>query len=76
VRLSPPGSFDRGVGAGLLGCAVAFIAASLFANVLGSVVNVWYLFTFAAAAAAVVRARQARTSPDLPGVPDVPDRWG
>jgi O-antigen ligase len=70
VRLSPPGSFDRGVGAGFLGCAVAFIAASLFANVLGSVVNIWYLFTFAAAATAVVRGRQARAQPpDLIRVP-------
>jgi putative inorganic carbon (hco3(-)) transporter len=70
VKLSPPRSFDRGVGAGLLGCAVAFIAASLFANVLGNVVNLWYLFTFAAAAAAIVRRRQARAQPmDLTGVP-------
>jgi putative inorganic carbon (HCO3(-)) transporter len=55
VRASPPGSLDRGVAAGFLGCAVAFVAVSLTANVISNVVNLWYLFTFAAAASAVAR---------------------
>ena len=55
VRASPPGSFERGVAAGFLGCAVAFVAVSIAANVLSSVVLLWYLFAFAAAAAFVAR---------------------
>jgi putative inorganic carbon (hco3(-)) transporter len=55
VRASPPGSFERGVAAGFLGCAVAFVAVSVAANVLSSVVLLWYLFAFAAAAAFVAR---------------------
>ena len=55
VRVSPPGSFERGVAAGFMGCAVAFIAVSIAANVLSSVVLLWYLFAFAAAAAFVAR---------------------
>jgi putative inorganic carbon (hco3(-)) transporter len=58
VRASPPGTLDRGVAAGFLGCAVAFVAVSASANVTSNVVNLWYLFTFAAAASAVVRQRQ------------------
>jgi putative inorganic carbon (HCO3(-)) transporter len=59
VRASPRGSFERGVGAGFLGCTVAFIAASVSANVISNVVTLWYLFAFAAAASAVVE-RQRR----------------
>ncbi len=55
VRASAPGTLDRGVAAGFLGCAVAFVAVSLTANVISNVVNLWYLFTFAAAASAVAR---------------------
>jgi O-antigen ligase len=55
VRASPPRTLDRGVAAGFLGCAVAFVAVSLSANVISNVVNLWYLFTFAAAASAVAR---------------------
>jgi putative inorganic carbon (hco3(-)) transporter len=55
VQASAPGSFERGVAAGFLGCAVAFIAVSTAANVLSSVVLLWYLFAFAAAAAFVAR---------------------
>ena len=47
-------SFDRGVVIGFLGCAVAFLAVSVVANVISNVVNLWYFFTFAAAASAVV----------------------
>jgi len=59
VRASPPGTLDRGVAAGFLGCAVSFVAVSLMANVSSNVVSLWYLFTFAAAASAVVRHRLA-----------------
>jgi O-antigen ligase len=65
VRASPPGSFDRGVAAGFLGCAVAFVAVSAAANVLSNVVLLWYLFAFAAAAAFVAR-QPAMPNRDLP----------
>jgi putative inorganic carbon (HCO3(-)) transporter len=55
VRASPRHSFERGVGAGFLGCALALIADSLAANVISNVVTLWYLFAFAAAASAVIR---------------------
>jgi putative inorganic carbon (hco3(-)) transporter len=57
VQASQRGTFDRGVAAGFLGCAVAYVAASLAANVMSNVVSLWYLFAFAAAASAVVRRR-------------------
>lgn len=64
VRASLPGTLDRGVAAGFLGCAVAFVAVSLSANVTSNVVSLWYLFTFAAAASGVVlRQRQASPLP-------------
>ena len=62
VRASRPGTLDRGMAAGFLGCAVAFVAVSASANVTSNVVSLWYLFAFAAAASAVVRRRQAQTS--------------
>ena len=55
VQASNRGTFDRGVAVGFLGCAVAYVAASLAANVMSNVVSLWYLFAFAAAASAVVR---------------------
>jgi putative inorganic carbon (HCO3(-)) transporter len=64
VRASPARSFDRGVGAGFLGCAVAFVAVSIAANVLSSVVLLWYLFAFAAAAAFVARQQPVPTNSD------------
>jgi putative inorganic carbon (HCO3(-)) transporter len=57
VQASRRGTFDRGVAAGFLGCAIAYVAASLAANVMSNVVSLWYLFAFAAAASAVVRRR-------------------
>ena len=66
ILVSPRASLDRGVAVGFLGCAVAFIAASLAANVLSNVVLLWYLFAFAAAASFVVRHHQSmadRASP-------------
>ena len=64
VRVSPARTLERGVAAGFLGCAVTFVAVSLTANVISNVVNLWYLFTFAAAASAVTRrASLAATDP-------------
>jgi putative inorganic carbon (hco3(-)) transporter len=60
VRASPRHSFERGVGAGFLGCALAFIAVSVAANVISNVVTLWYLFAFAAAASAVVWQQRRR----------------
>jgi putative inorganic carbon (HCO3(-)) transporter len=54
VRTVTEPSLDRGVAIGFLGCAVAFLAVSMVANVISNVVNLWYFFTFAAAASAVV----------------------
>jgi putative inorganic carbon (HCO3(-)) transporter len=60
VRASPRHSFERGVGAGFLGCALAFVADSVAANVISNVVTLWYLFAFAAAASAVVWQQRRR----------------
>jgi putative inorganic carbon (hco3(-)) transporter len=57
VRRAPVGSLDRGVAVGFMGCAVAYIAVSLVANVMSNVVILWYFFAFAAAASSVVRRR-------------------
>jgi O-antigen ligase len=57
VRAAPEPSLDRGVAIGFLGCAVAFLAVSVVANVISNVVNLWYFFTFAAAASAIVQRR-------------------
>lgn len=69
VRASPRSSFGRGVGAGFLGCTLAFIASSLSANVISNVVTLWYLFAFAAAASAVVwqQSRRAEAAEPLGG---------
>jgi O-antigen ligase len=63
VRASTPRTMERGVAAGFLGCAVAFVAVSLTANVISNVVNLWYLFTFAAAASAVTRRASLAADP-------------
>jgi len=60
VRRTLPGTLDRGIAVGFLGCAVAFIAVSAAANVLSNVVTLWYLVTFAAAASAISRQYDAR----------------
>jgi putative inorganic carbon (HCO3(-)) transporter len=71
VRASPPGSFDRGVAAGFLGCAVAFVAVSFAANVISNVVLLWYLFAFAAAAAFVARQQPTPNRDDVVARPEV-----
>ncbi|MEU3456311.1 O-antigen ligase family protein [Micromonospora sp. NPDC006766] len=53
LRRAPPGSFERGIAVGFLGCAVAFVAVSAASNVISNVVTLWYLFAFAAAASTV-----------------------
>jgi len=66
VKTSTTASMDRSIGVGFLGCAIAFIAASVVANVLSNVVTLWYLLAFAAAASAVViRNTQPREHPGL-----------
>jgi len=64
VRDAPKGSFDRGVAAGFLGCAVAFVAVSSVANVISNVVNLWYFFAFAAAASAVAQRHESHSPED------------
>jgi putative inorganic carbon (HCO3(-)) transporter len=59
VKVAVPGTLDRGIAAGALGCASAFVAASMFANIISNVVSLWYLAVFAAAAAGVVLRAQA-----------------
>ncbi|MBV8162029.1 MAG: hypothetical protein JO265_13995, partial [Acidimicrobiia bacterium] len=66
------GTFERGIAAGFLGCAVAFIAVSVVANVISNVVNLWYFIAFAACASAVVRLADRRdaVAPLLPAGSD------
>jgi putative inorganic carbon (HCO3(-)) transporter len=45
--------WQRGVAVGFAGCFVAFVLVSLVANVMSQAVVLWYLFAFAACAAAV-----------------------
>jgi len=52
LRRAPPGTLARGIAAGNLGCAVAFVAVSAASNVLSSVATMWYLVSFAAVASA------------------------
>jgi O-antigen ligase len=52
LRRAPPGTLARGIAAGNLGCAVAFVAVSAASNVLSSVATMWYLVSFAAVATA------------------------
>jgi putative inorganic carbon (HCO3(-)) transporter len=52
LRRAPPGTLARGLAAGSLGCAVAFLAISAVSNVLSSVATLWYLVAFAAVAGA------------------------
>jgi putative inorganic carbon (HCO3(-)) transporter len=59
VRVAPPHTLDRGVAVGFMGCAVAFLAVSLVANLMSNVIILWYFFAFAAAASSVVRRRSA-----------------
>ena len=59
VKSTPARSFERGVAAGFLGCAIAYVAVSTVANVFSNVVTLWYFSAFAAATAAVLRRHTA-----------------
>lgn len=63
VKRSRPATFGRGVAAGFMGCAVAFVGVSLVANVISNVVVLWYFFTFAAAASSVARRATGAHAP-------------
>ncbi|MCA2214357.1 O-antigen ligase family protein [Jidongwangia harbinensis] len=59
LRRAPPGTLQRGVAAGFLSCAVAFVAVSAVSNVLSNVATLWYLVAFAAVAGVPLAARAA-----------------
>jgi O-antigen ligase len=68
IKRTKKGSFEQGVGAGFLGCALAFIAVSLVANVTSNVVNLWYFIAFAACAQGIVKIADRREAmAALPG---------
>lgn len=77
VRAAARGTSGHAVAAGAFGCAVAFSLSAAFANVMSNVVSLWYLFAFAAAAAAVRRwslARHATLADDAVPAGPVPSR--
>jgi len=55
VKRTVAGTFERGAATGFLATAVAFVAVSAVANVISNVVVLWYLFAYAAVAAALTR---------------------
>jgi len=55
LRNSVRGTFEHGVAAGALGCAVCFVLSSAGANVMSNVVSLWYLVTFSAAGSYIAR---------------------
>ncbi|MEV6636737.1 O-antigen ligase family protein [Actinoplanes sp. NPDC051470] len=63
LRRAPPGTLARGIAAGNLGCAVAFVAISAVSNVLSSVATLWYLVAFAAVAGAAPALEVVTTEP-------------
>ena len=66
ARAAPPGTLDRGVAVGYLGCAVAFAVTSLTSNEINGVAQLWYFVAFAAAASTVRRrASDTRTPPKV-----------
>ena len=67
LAAAPQATLERGVAAGFLGCGVAFISASVVANIISNVVTMWYFFAFAAAASSVARRHKGHTSdPEAP----------
>ena len=60
IRRTKRGTFERGVGAGFLGCTAGFIAVSMVANVTSNVVNLWYFIAFAACASAILKIADRR----------------
>ncbi|GLY99116.1 O-antigen ligase family protein [Actinoplanes sp. NBRC 103695] len=65
LRRAPPGTLARGIAAGYLGCAVAFLAISAVSNVLSSVATLWYLVAFAAVAGAIKAQSGASVAPTV-----------
>ena len=65
LRRAPPGTLQRGVAAGFLACAVAFVAVSAVSNVLSNVATLWYLVAFAAVAGVPLAARAAEPAKQL-----------
>jgi O-antigen ligase len=63
VRMARPRSAEQGVALAFLGCALAYVAVSLAANVMSNVVTLWYLTVLAAAASYVVRRHTDGGSP-------------
>jgi O-antigen ligase len=53
VKRTARGTLERGAATGFLATAVAFVAVSAVANVISNVVVLWYLFAYAAVAAAI-----------------------
>jgi putative inorganic carbon (hco3(-)) transporter len=56
LRTAPSG-IQRGLAVAFTGCLVAAVVNSVGGNLLGQVVLLWYLFAFAAVAAAIAPAR-------------------
>jgi putative inorganic carbon (HCO3(-)) transporter len=65
IRVAPIGTLDRGVAVGFMGCAVAYVAVSVVANIMSNVATLWYFVAFAAAASSVVKRRSG--GPDRAG---------
>lgn len=55
ARAAPPGTLDRSVAVGYLGCATAMALASIGSNQINGVAQLWYFVAFAAAASSVLR---------------------
>lgn len=62
VRRTASGTMDSGIAVGFLACAIAFVVESAAANVISSVVCLWYLLAFAAAANAVLKLNSSPLS--------------
>lgn len=57
IRITEPGTYERGLAVGFLGIAIAVFAVSMAANVISNVATLWYVFAFAACTSAVVRLK-------------------
>ncbi|WP_210440870.1 O-antigen ligase family protein [Nocardioides xinjiangensis] len=64
VRKAPPGTLDRAIAVGYLGCAVALALTSVASNKINGVAQLWYFVTFAAAASAVLRRGPSAPTPE------------
>lgn len=55
IRVTRADTLERGIAAGVMGCAVALVGQSAGSNVMSNVVSLWYLVAFAAATSYLVR---------------------